>query len=335
MTDVPRVLLIEQVDAIGAAPSDGSARVTALRSAGAQVELAVLELDHTADLLYETCERAPRSIHTRHTGARALESLAAAVQESRVDAVVWASAGHGGGEAATRVLDKRPAVWWPTGVADPCAVAGPLIAGVPAVGLCADSTLEAPRSPRARLPLWDGPYVLAIASPAGRDVAGIVAAFAHAAADRDDLELVILGDPHPALSQLAALHDVLPRVHCVGRAPREAETCWLQTAACTVVSSEAALSGGLLLRALASGRPLMAACGSDTLHDWLQRERLAWEAPDASLSRRLDHALRAGASVEMATSRAIALAARHDAGALARRAAHLLEGIGRRVRRAA
>lgn len=330
-----RVLLIEHVDAIGAAAIDAGPRATALRTAGAEVELAVLEGGHEPDLLHETCERAPRVIHTRHVGERALESLARTVRASRAEHVVWASAVPGGGPAAARVLDGRPARWWPTGFTPLDAERGPLAPSVAGVSPAASHVLDSARPSRSRLSLWDGPFVLAFASPSKPGTARIVEAFASVASYRDELELVLLGRPDPSLERLAREHEVQARVHCVGRAPREAEACWLQTAVCSIVGEDTPVSGGLLLRTLASGHACMAACETGALHDWLARERLVWGAPGDPLGERLEAALDAHPDVLAATIRARAFAGRHDGAALDVSAQQVLTAFTRRERRAA
>lgn len=335
LSEPTRVLLIEQIDAIGAAPGDGAARASALRAAGARVELAILEREGSNDLLHAHLERAPRLVHTRHSGARALESLAAIVRESDAERIVWASAQPGGDPAAGQVLGGREARWWRTGLAARGAAHGPLPAATPDPAGWGDAAFEPARSPRMRLPLWDGPFVLALAPSTGEDLERLVAAFAEAAEDRDELELVILGDPHPRVTHVAARHDVLPRVHCVGRAPREAEACWLQTAACLVTSEESARSGGLLLRAMASGHPLLTVCKTDPLHAAMQSHGLIAGPAPASLGERLARALEGGDAVAAATARARAMAERQDADALRERAVGVLRALDAPHRRAA
>jgi len=200
---------------------------------------------------------------------------------------------------------------------------------------CAGSCHEAPHATRSRLPLWDGPYVLAFAAASSGGMARLVAAFADAAAERDELELVILADPHPESTRLAQQHDVLPRVHCVGRAPREAEACWLQTAACTIVDDASALSGGLLLRAMASGHPLLVIEDRGRLPDWMQAERLHVASAGATLTARLAMALQMGTAATAAIARGSALAARYDAAALREQATLVLRAFDASAREAA
>lgn len=331
----PRVLLIEHVDATGAAALDVSARAIALRSAGANVEVAVLEQGHHADLLYDSCERAPKSIHSRHSGVHALDSLARTIRASGAERVVWAGSAPGGGRTAARALGGRSAIWWPTGFAAVGSVAGPLTAPTTLSAICSAHARDADGPPRRRLSLWDGPFILAFVTPGQSDAAHVLELFAAVASTRDGIDLVVLGQPHPSFESHARRLDVLARVHCVGPAPREAEACWLQTASCTILSSDAAMSGGVLLRAASVGHPMMAHTPAGALHAWLTEEALAWGAHGESIESRLDAALDSRPDVTAAVQRARTLAQRHDADALAREATCLVREQGATRRRAA
>lgn len=335
LTDRPRVLLIEHVDAIGATAADAVARAVALRAAGAEVDIAVLEEGQEDDLLYDALERAPRLIHSRHCGPRARAALARLVRGHGADRVIWAGATPGGGAAAAEVVAGRAACWWPTGLAASSHAVGPLAAGIAADSPCSDHAVDADRTPRTRLSLWDGPFVLAFATPGRPDAAAVLEAFAHVAESLDGIDLVVLGRPDAAFEAHARRLEVLPRVHCVGRAPREAECSWLQTAACVVVGEDAPVSGGLLLRALATGHPLLAVPERSALQAWLEREQVGAGAANGPLAERLAGALTGGAAAERAAARSRALAARHHAAALAARAARLLQGADAQRRRAA
>jgi hypothetical protein len=267
-----RVLLIEHLDATGAAAADARQHAAALRAAGYEVEGLVLDGQRRVDLLFPARDRSTGAgfDFLAHDGSG---TLAARVRASRAPLVLWASAAPGGGEAARTLPAGTNALWWPTGHAPSSAATGPLLsldAGLAPVG----GSLGVDELPaRRRLSLWDGPFVLVPSLPAARTAEAIVDAFASEADGVDEVDLVVLDHPDPGMERLARRAGVAQRVHFVGPAPREAEHAWLGTAVLALVGGDAALSGGLVLRALASGCPLLPAGeAAAPIADWLARQ---------------------------------------------------------------
>jgi glycosyltransferase involved in cell wall biosynthesis len=96
----------------------------------------------------------------------------------------------------------------------------------------------------SRLSLWDGPYAL-VATPMGAGEAELLFdAFARAADQRDEVDLVLLDRHDSALERIARSAGLEQRVHFVGRAPREAESAWLQNARVAFVTLAEPLSAG-------------------------------------------------------------------------------------------
>ena len=335
MTRIARVLLVEHVDATGAAPEDARARAEALRRAGCTVETCVLAGDDAHDLQYGSCEReAGHGIVTLPPDAEGLRELARRVRTSRPSLVLWASASPGGGTAARALPREQPALWWPAGHAPPHAAAGPLR---PLSGFAPPCDGVAPPPARAarRLSLWDGPFVLVATPPADATGAALFEAFALAGDGRDEVELVILDAPRPRLEALARAHGVELRTHFVGPAPREAEAAWLSTAAAVLVPGDAPLSGGLLLRALGcGGAPLPVGEAAAPVADWLESAGCAWARPRdaAGIARAIGRALDGEGAVRLARDRGRALAAGFGGDALV---ARLAAAIGEAPRAAA
>jgi len=316
-----RVLLVEHVDATGAAPEDARARVLALRAAGIAADAIVLAAEER-DLQYGSCERAPgHGIAVLPPDATGLRELAAWVRARRPSLVLWASASPGAGPAA-RVLPRGQAArWWPSGHAPPGAAAGPLraLAGFAPPG---DGVAPTPARAGRRLALWDGPFALVAAPPSTTTFETLARGFARAARQHDEADLVVLDDPRPALEEIARACGIGARTHFVGPAPREAEAAWLGTAAALFVPGDAPLSGGLLLRALGAGAaPVAIGAAAAPVADWLDARGCAWARPldadGAALA--LSFALGGAEAVRRARERGRAVAAVEVGSSLAAR----------------
>lgn len=335
MTQTKRVLLVEHVDATGAAPEDARARATALRRAGCAVETIVLAGGDARDLQYPSCERdAGHGIETLAPDAEGLHALTRRVRESRPSLVLWASASPGGGGHAHVLPRERPALWWPTGHAPARTVAGPLRALAGFAPPC-DGVAATPARAARRLSLWDGPFVLVASPPSDATAGAILDAFALAARERDEVELVLLDAPRPRLEQLARARGAGLRAHFVGPAPREAEAAWLSSAAAVLVPGDAPLSGGLLLRALElGGAPVPVGDAAAPIAAWLESAGCAWSRPRGAdeLARAIGQALDGEGVARLARERGRAAAAGFGGDALA---ARLAGAIGEAPRAAA
>lgn len=309
-------MLVEHVDATGAAAHDARVRSAALRERGLSVETFVLDARFRDDLLYGEPERTGRAgIESFGADAAGLEALRRRVAASRAQAVLWASASPGGGAAARVLPGDRPAWWWPTGHAPASAARGPLETLDLGLPPCAGSCVEKVKSPRGRLSLWDGPFVLVPFMPSGHAARALIDAFAAAVEERDDADLVVLDHGEPEFDALARDAGVDMRVHAVGPAPREAEAAWLSTAALALVSGDRALSGGWLLRALGSGCPVRTVGEQAApIERWLAASGAGWgpsfaaDRPDLAVGAALDRDPRVSAAREAGRE----LAAEHD-----------------------
>lgn len=332
------VLLVEQMDATGAAPADARARVLALRHAGYTVETVVLQGDGGEDLQYSSRERpAGAGIETLAPDAEGLHALAALVRDRRPDRVLWAGCAPGGGSAASAVSQVAEAWWWPTGHAPAGVAPGPLPALQGFEPPCGGSALEPARAVRNRLSLWDGPFVLLPALPSEETASAVFEGFANAASDRDEVDLVVLGHPGRGLLALSRAHGIALRTHFVGPAPREAEAAWLCTASTALVPGDAMLSGGLLLRALGHGcAPVAVGAAAAPIADWLEETGCAWSRPrDAEgIAGAIEQALERADRVQRARARGRETAAGFDVAALTSRLARP-HGAGRPSTRAA
>jgi hypothetical protein len=185
---------------------------------------------------------------------------------------------------------------------------------------------EAERRPD-QLPLWDGEFVLAPAPLGGRAGEALLEGFAALARAHDHVDLVVLAHPQSAWEKSARARGIATRVHFVGPAPRQAEWGWWAQASAGVPAGPDALSGGLLLRALLSGCPLVA-IGLDpvpaALGAWLEASGLALGPRDESVAAALGRALRRDAAVTEAIERGRAVARAHTLGSLAERMAAVL-----------
>lgn len=328
----PRVLLVDQLDAAGAAPEDARARALALRRAGFDAETLLLEGGEGDDLQYGPRDAGPGLGRIEPDGASPA-AIEARLRARRPACVVWASAAPGGGPLARAAARVAPAHWWPTGHAPAGAPAGPL---APLAGFAppdGGTPPDAPRTPRVRLSLWDGPYVLVAAPLAERGADEVLTAFARVASETDT-DLVVLGRPGPALESLARGHGLGPRVHFVGPAPRDAEAAWLACAACVLVPGDAPVSGGLLVRALALGVvPVPAGEAAAPIGAWLASACGACVRPRGAdaLAGALSAALAGGATARLARERARAAAAALGSRDLPARLAAALGGPARRA----
>jgi hypothetical protein len=332
----PRILLVEDLDAAGATPADSRERVGALRDAGLVVR--VMGLGGRGEMERDDDPRA--------------------AQPATFDLVLLASAVPGGGRAAPRLPRQVRALWWPTGFAtapgwlerfvspgraraslgDPRGRERATLHGFGPASEATDPALadllwvtRETRQPPRPLPLWDGDYVLAPAGLRGPDAATTLAAFARVAAERSELDLVMLADPDPELERRAAGAGLAARVHCVGAATRDAEWAWWRQASAALIAGAAPCSAGLLLRGLDAGCPLVALDGSSAFGSrsrqapgaggWLASHRSAVAvAHDVeALAAGLVAALERGHAIEQVVARGRALAARHDAETLTRR----------------
>ncbi len=256
MSPSPRVLLVEHLDAIGAAPADARLRAGALRAAGATVEVVVLDTDRGEDLQYGAVSKRRDASMTLWHAHHAAGPLGRFAREKGFDLALWASA-HASDRLAEQLPGALPAYHWCTGFAPHAMSARAL----PPLDLdlepCAGSTFDLGRLQRGRLSLWDGPFALAPAPLTPETGRQVLEAFATAMSEHDEIDLVVLDHPRAELESSARELGVELRVHFVGPAPREAEVSWLQTATVAVVAGEHAISAGLVLRALASGCPIL------------------------------------------------------------------------------
>ncbi len=346
----PRVLLVESLDAAGSDSADARGRRAALRAVGAVVRVATLAPGRGGSAWDPHVAMATAGAvvewDTRPAGRAALRQFA---RDGRFDLILVAAATPGGGIPARELARAAPARWWPTGVARPAdwlrrlglglAGALPPLAAVdrepdehePA-GL-AWSSVESGHRGRARLTLWDGDYLLAVLPLAGREGSRVLAAFASLAPAWSGLDLVVLAEPQPAFEREARARGVGTRVHFVGPAPREAEWAWWTHASGAVLAGRVALAGGMLLRALAAGCPLLLASPAGPLRaiaTWLERHGcMPWSADGgrADLATALARMLERGPVVEEAVARGRALAARHAWSLLPPRLAAALPGL--------
>jgi len=274
----PRILLVEHLDAVGASLADLRPRAQILKNLGAEVRMMALTSEADHDLQHGTAERKQSDIQ-RVDEERGGEAVRGAAEAWQADAVVWASATPGGGEAARSLGARQPAFWWPSGWST-SRVAGtlPALANDLTPGDACVVDGERPRG--ARLSLWDGPYALVASPLRPADAEHLFDGFARAAEQRDEVDLVVLDDTDPELEALARTAGIGQRVHFVGRAPREAECAWLQHARVAFVGLHRPLAAGLVLRTLAAGCPLLAVgAGSEPVSDWLREQGASWSKP--------------------------------------------------------
>ena len=324
----PRVLLIESLDAAGAAPADAVLRARALEQAGGSVVAAAV--GPRTRLLGTTTVPL---LHDRS----ALREL---VSRTPHDRMIVASAERGGGIVAGWLASRRGLRWWPSGVGEgwrsrfrPTRTADHLLPVESSTtepwgfqGL--DGAVIDRSGPNRRLSLWDGDYVLAPAGLAGAAGMEALKAFAAVAAERDELDLVVLAHPDPEWSARARRLGIGQRVHFAGVSPRDAERVWSAAAAAIVIATDGAISGGLMLRMLDSAGPLVVLSAGETARvarAWLAGPRRRHPRRRGALRR---HGARTGARSRAEVERAIetrpARAARHGVEAFAARLAPVL-----------
>lgn len=305
MSPSPRVLLVEHLDAIGAAPADARLRACAWRAAGATVEVIVLDTDRGEDLQYGSLSKRREPGVTLWHAHHAAGPLGRFAREKRFDFAIWASA-HASDELAGQLPAALPAYHCCTGFA-PHVIREKMLPALDAsMEPCAGSAFDPARAQRGRLSLWDGPFAL-VPTPLTLETGrAVLEAFACAASDRDEVDLVVLDHPRPPLETLARDLGIDLRVHFVGPAPREAEAAWLQTASVALLAGEHAISAGLVLRALTSGCPLLPV-GEEAgpLAGWLLARGLApfAGADGDTLGDALEALLAAGPRIELLRSR--------------------------------
>jgi hypothetical protein len=289
-----------------------------------------------ADLQYGAIERPQPGIECLDA-ADAVAGVSFAAADHRAQLVVWASAGARGGALAREASGGRPAWWWPSGWAAPGGV-GALPELAPGADPGELALADTDRTRPKRLSLWDGPYALVASPMRAADAERLFDGFARAADQRDEVDLVVLEDPDPALESVAREAGLHQRVHFVGRAPREAEEAWLLHARLTFVTLHRPVAAGLVRRALGAGCPLLAVgAGAGPLAAWLRAHGLAWEreARTRLAWNRIAAALGRTPAVEAAVQRGRALAAADTAPSLTARVLERLPGASDRRERAA
>lgn len=327
---MPRVLLVEHLDAIGAAPADARLRAGALRAAGATVEVVVLDTDRGDDLQYGAVSKRRDATMTLWHAHHAAGPLGRFARAKRFDFALWAST-QPGDPLVDQLPGALPAYHWTSGFAPHDSSARALPPLDPDLEPCAGSTFDLGRVQRGRLSLWDGPFALAPSPLTPETGRPVLEAFAAAASDRDEIDLVVLDHPRESLETLARELGVELRVHFVGPAPREAEVAWLQTAAVAMVAGDHTVSAGLVLRALASGCPLLPVGeAAGPLAGWLLARDLAPLAGGDGdlLGDALECVLEQGPRIEAVRRRGREVAECYTLEALASRFARALERFG-------
>lgn len=335
-----RILLIESLDAAGAAAADVRARSRALESSGATVRSVVVDLKLESELVRPDSTEVPVT-HGFASGKREVLGL---YEKFRPEIVMVASAIPGGGPVARWIPGGVPATWWPSGLdgVEPSrSHLKPEPAFLPALGRAdrpgapdaseaLDWTVhEGDRPVRTRLSLWDGDYLLAPVALGGSAGADVLHAFAAIAREWDTLDLVVLADPQAEFVRLARTLGIGTRVHFAGDSPREAECIWLASAIGVVLAGEGALSSGLVLRTIARGRPVLAhgsAGATRAVRAWLDRHLCTLGNGEADdLSAMIEQLIARSDAVEDVIARGRSLAARHEPEVIAARLAGALD----------
>jgi hypothetical protein len=322
-------LLVDVVVAVGADPADTRERVEVLRRAGLAVR--AISLARAAHAPDAPAPEITIGLRREATAGRLRQAAGA----GRVDRVVIAGSEADAAEFGAFFRGAAPVRHWPTAFA-PLAgwrsfIAGrrtpaPLFDGHASAADWIMAACSAERAGRGRLGLWDGDYVLAPLPPGGAAAESVLRAFAAVAAERDELDLVVLAEATPAFTRRAEALGVGTRVHCAGPAPRDAEWAWWSHASAALLAGSAPFAGGLVLRALAASCPLLVprdAGACVAAGEWLARAGCTpWGTPGTSeLGATLESLLARGADVESALERGRAVAASRDAAALATRIA--------------
>jgi hypothetical protein len=331
-------------------------RLRTLERAGLDAEACVL--DRRPAGLHGTDEfpTPPRGVHC----VRDRRALGEILERSRDRTVLIASTAPGGGDVARQLPPGVAARWWPTGLhpglgaralapwkrtgllapLDAGAEQGPNAKPCPSAGLNW-SVIEGPAPRRRRLAPWDGDYLLVPMALAGAAGNLAMRAFATVAENHDSLDLVLLAPPQPELTREARRLGVATRVHFAGPSPRLAKYAWVQAASALLLGCAAPLSGGVALRALACGAPVIVLgdhAMDRVLRRWLTESACVLDAPGhgaAELCETLETILARGVPVEQALARGKAVAELHGVDAVAPRLAAALREGGERRHRAA
>ena len=342
-----RVLLVESLDASGSDRADARDRCAALRALRAVVRVAVLHADGAGQGVgAQAAISTPGAFAEWDSGPAGLARLREFAREGRFDLILVAAAASGGGAAARALGHDVPIHWWPTGFSPAPGWSARLKLGrgasLPALphhaaGADRDtppalwwSSVSARPAGRGRLTLWDGEYLLSPLALAGEGGSRLLESFAALDGEWCGLDLVVLSEPQPAFERHARALGIGPRVHFVGRAPREAEWAWWSHARGAVVGGAGAVSGGFLLRGLKAGCPIMVLRPDGTgaaIAAWLARHGSLCGAADGDPVAALARLLARGVAVEETIARGRALAAEHDWARLADRLAAALPAL--------
>jgi len=284
-----RALLVEDLDAVGSAACDAETHAAALRAAGWTVHTTIVgPAAEGADAAL-----APPGPQPLTRDASLGAGLADAVRRARADAVFVASAAPGGGDVGARLRDAARAWWWPTAFTVSPDASGALesLPGDARLDPTALAVAEVPRGGRGLLPLWDGDFVLSpgpLQGDAGRIA---LEAFARLDDEWSAVDFVVLAHPDAEFESTARRLGVGARVHFAGPATRGAEHAWLNSTSALLLGGNAPLSGGLVLRALACGAPLLP-CGANGVPGAV-RERVSFLGCAPLAAHTLDEAARA------------------------------------------
>ncbi len=339
----PDVLLIECLDAAGSSPDDARARLAALDACGISSRAVVV---HPGDgsAFAPPDGRSEGRIVSLPGGASAPRALRAEYARAPAALTVIASAASGGGFVARSMPDGADLCWWPSAVeagrGSASSGASRALPRLPLDPLDA-AVIDPPRGARARLPLWDGDYLLVpvpLAGEAGRET---IEAFAAVAARWSAMDLVVLSDPQDQYERVARRLGVGMRVHFAGRAPRDAEVPWLSCASAIVLASDGPIAAGLVLRALACGSPVLpagAGAAGVGIRHWLAAQGFACAplaAGTRALSLAIERVLERGRDVVAAIEHGRAESERRRPAPFATRLSPLLADRRLRSRRAA
>lgn len=330
----PRVLLLEVLDAIGSATTDAREHCAVLQAARMGVQAATLSPGDRNGSVGSETGKAAAAFPAFGDGRADHAALRDFARRGRFDLALVAAASPGGGRAAHTLSRTLPTRWWPTGLTaargwrSPWVFAGSGVRAMVPADLADDgpgprapaglawSSVEGGRLARGRLTPWDGEYVLAPLPLAGDDGVRTLAGFAQAAARWSALDLIVLAEPQPAFEREARVRGIGARVHFVGRAPREAEWAWWSHASAALLAGRGPVSGGLILRGLTAGCPLLVASASgpcDAVAGWLTEHGcMPWADTGSAPGEGLAQILERGPSVDQAVTRGRTLAARHD-----------------------
>jgi hypothetical protein len=319
-----RLLLIERIDSLGAHPADTRPRLRAAGLAGWSAFGVALHADE------------PRNGEPR--GAELEQALAT----SRPDEV-WVAGSRAGWDAVRDALrDRVAARWWPCVVPGTAGEPEPAAGGPPTPfvdlepgSLALETAIDVATGPRARVPLWDGDFVLVPGTLSGTAGRHALEAYARVAAERPELDLVVLDEATPELLGLARERSIHPRVHFAGSSPREAERTWIATAAAVLLPLDQPVSAGLVVRILAAGTALVPVTmrdGASALGAWLDA-RIGTRARSAEAA--LEVALDPSAERERMLERGRALATSRQPESLAAQLRAPDADQGGRVRAAA